>query len=316
MISPKRLVIFDVDGTLITGQSQRVFLNILRKERLISWGNYMLLLLWFFAYKLNLVKNTKHVREKAYQNLKDVPVKKIDKAIQDNFSVFMSRLRPNIVDILQRHVDNGDKIIIVSASTEPIIKRVCDYFNLHDYFCTRLDQHNGQFTGTINGEAVYGNYKAKLVADLLKIPDRHYTEVFFYTDHISDLKILEMVDVPVCVCPDKQLREIAEKNNWKIIDCNNRRFDSHGITYGSIFLLILAALVSWGGVALFLRLPIFVLVVITFCGLLLAGHGIPRFYIIQTSGFSLQGLGFCAGILCFLWGVFALGLHFASMVTG
>ena len=64
--SDKVLVVFDVDGTLINEQTQKIFLNILRQERIATLSDFMILSFWFIAYKLHIIKDTNYIRNKAY----------------------------------------------------------------------------------------------------------------------------------------------------------------------------------------------------------------------------------------------------------
>jgi phosphoserine phosphatase len=41
---------------------------------------------------------------------------------------------------------------------------------------------------------------------------------YFYSDSINDISLLELVDIPVAVNPDEELKAIAQARNWKMID--------------------------------------------------------------------------------------------------
>lgn len=56
----KELVIFDIDGTIIKGQSQVLFLRYLLSIHRITRVFYLKILLWFILYKLGIVKDQKN----------------------------------------------------------------------------------------------------------------------------------------------------------------------------------------------------------------------------------------------------------------
>lgn len=53
-----KIAFIDLDGTLIRGQSQALFISFLRKKGLISNIKSFIILFWFFLYKTNIAKNT------------------------------------------------------------------------------------------------------------------------------------------------------------------------------------------------------------------------------------------------------------------
>jgi len=66
----KELVIFDLDGVIVKGQSQKYFLDFLFKKGKIPLYFYLRVYLWFFLYRIGLVKNPKSVMKYAYSFLK------------------------------------------------------------------------------------------------------------------------------------------------------------------------------------------------------------------------------------------------------
>ncbi|MDD2935642.1 MAG: hypothetical protein PHX25_04205, partial [Candidatus Pacebacteria bacterium] len=60
-------VIFDVDDTLIKGQSQKIFIDYLFKKKMISFFVYLKILIWFSLYKIGLGSNPKSVAEDSFK---------------------------------------------------------------------------------------------------------------------------------------------------------------------------------------------------------------------------------------------------------
>jgi len=220
MISPNKahqtLAIFDVDGTLIEGQTQKMFLDILREEGIVSFVDFLLLSLWFVAYKLHVVKNTDTIRHQAYRKLVHKKTPEIETIIEKYFHRFQEKMFLDARKVIQQHQRSGHDILLCSASIEPIIRRISQEFHIKTYLCTELEIVENTFTGNIKGHALYGSQKYLQLHAYLQ--QHHYQYTFYYTDHISDLDILELVNIPICINPDPRLRAIATIKKWEIRD--------------------------------------------------------------------------------------------------
>ena len=67
----RELVIFDLDNTLIKGQSQAFLLSYLLKKGVITPFFYLKLMSWFIFYKLGLIKNPGRIMDYSFSFLKD-----------------------------------------------------------------------------------------------------------------------------------------------------------------------------------------------------------------------------------------------------
>jgi HAD superfamily hydrolase (TIGR01490 family) len=213
----QNLIFFDVDKTLIKGQSQNIFLNLLREEGLIPYVEYVKITIWFIAYKFGIVKNTSRIRQIAYKNLENVKTKEIDAILNKNITQLQAKIYIQAKNLINEHKIKGDKVVLISASTEPIINLVCKMILADDYLCTKLEIENERFTGKISKQAVYGSEKLKLVKLYLENSNNNFNKTFFYTDHISDIDLLQFVDIPICVNPDNKLKKIAIEKRWKVV---------------------------------------------------------------------------------------------------
>ena len=213
----KTLVIFDVDGTLFKGQTQKVFLKLLRTQNICKFIDYFFISLWFIAYKLTIIKSTKKIREIAYSKLKGFKVSAIDKIISANFFLFKNRIFKESYNLINKHKKLNHNLLLISASVDPIIKKICNEFKMQEYLCTRLDVQNNKYTGNLLGDALYGNHKCIKIKEYIKKSKISFNSIIYYADHISDQPVFEFVDIPVCVNPDKKLKKIALEKNWEII---------------------------------------------------------------------------------------------------
>ncbi|MFM2357393.1 MAG: hypothetical protein RJA61_130 [Candidatus Parcubacteria bacterium] len=213
-----KIAIFDIDGTLIKEQSQKLFLHFLLKKKIIGYFFFLRIYIWFIFYKLHIVKNPRVVMDKVALFLKGKSVVFVKDTTEAFFnSVLMSFFDKNIVDILYKKRDARYRVILVSNAFDFLVSRISEYLQVTDFLATKPEIKNGFFTGHLE-HVMYGENKVTHLNEFLNIENIKLTESFVYTDHHSDLLMLELVDNPVLVNPDKILMKIGEQRGWEIIN--------------------------------------------------------------------------------------------------
>jgi len=134
------------------------------------------------------------------KNLTEQQVNKLREAIEKKYKV------------------EGAKVVLVSTSLEPIVKAIADYLDVNDYIATKLKLENSLYTGLVEGSVVTGDKKLELVKHLLSTYEHTNIETYFYSDHLSDIDLLNFVDNPYVVNPSKILYNKAVRKNWGIIN--------------------------------------------------------------------------------------------------
>jgi HAD superfamily hydrolase (TIGR01490 family) len=109
----------------------------------------------------------------------------------------------------------GKKIVILSAApnfiVDPIAKKLGD---VEAYSTTyTFDPINGIEVKNI----LYGIEKAKIVNTFRERLQIEKNDLTAYSDSIQDIEFLCSVGCPVIVNADKKLREIARRENWRVI---------------------------------------------------------------------------------------------------
>lgn len=218
MLRKDRIVFFDVDNTIVDGYTQKYFISYLFRKKIINVGVLFLSYVWFFLYKLNLVRDVGRAMSFYVYFFGGWNKKKMSDLIDDFFDNYIiNNFFSDIIKIINKHKDRGDRVILISTSITPIVKRIADHLAIEDYISTELKIENDLYAGEINGRALAGEEKLVVVKKLLKT----YVDVetYFYSDHFSDEALLSYVDKPNVVNPDKILYNKAKKNNWNIIEC-------------------------------------------------------------------------------------------------
>jgi len=212
------IVIFDIDNTIIKGQSQQLLLKYLFKKRKINIFFLLKLYFWFFLYKFSIVKNPLPIMEYSFKLVKDWDINLVDKIINDFFySTLKKNIYSKIEKIIQKHIKNNDEILIISNTIYPLAKVIAEYLNIKNVFATQLEIKNKKYTGNLYKEIVYSKKKVKVAKKFIRKNHLTLKNSYAYADHLSDLSLLKLVDHPIVVNPNKKFNKIARKKNWKII---------------------------------------------------------------------------------------------------
>ncbi len=213
----KNIVFFDVDNVLIEGQSQKSFALFLFKNNKLPLL-LMAEILWaFLLYRLNLLKSLDPLRSKALLVLKGLTHQEGQVLFQRFYeTVLRAKIKKEALEIIQRHRDAGDEVVLLSASLHEIVELLKDGVGLSHQISTRLEIKGGIYTGVILGEAVYGAHKVSKATDFMHEHGVDPNNTYAYADHYSDVGLLKMVKYPHVINPDADLRELAKKMSWDI----------------------------------------------------------------------------------------------------
>ena len=112
--------------------------------------------------------------------------------------VYDRRLRADVVDSLQAHLDAGDTVLLISASFEVYVRPLGELLGVHDVLASRLQVDGGVLTGRLDGPNCRGPEK---VVRLLAWLDRHAggrdaVHLSAYGDSTGDRELLANADEP------------------------------------------------------------------------------------------------------------------------
>lgn len=214
----KRAAFFDIDGTLVSCQTQRVLTRVMREEKLLTPLQTLQILSWFFIYKLGLIRQSIELRRKFYRVLASRP----KEAIDEIFFRAVSRIKESFIcremkAIVNNHRKEGDLLFAISASLSNLCLPICEEFEIEKCYATRLSCENGRYTGVWEGEILEGQKKVHLMHQLAAKYRFNLSDCTGYADSFSDLQMLLAVGTPVVVSPDCRLKKYALRQCWKVV---------------------------------------------------------------------------------------------------
>ena len=212
------LAIFDLDNTLISGDSDHGWGQFLVEQGLVDAQLFKEKNDYYLEqYQLGQLDILEYL-EFSLQALTLFPTEKL---FQLRTQFVEEKIVPIItqksLDLLQKHRDAGDYLLIITATnlfvTEPIAERL----GVDDIIATNPEVINGQYTGKISGIPSFQDGKVKRLAAWLQQNTLSLQGSYFHSDSHNDLPLLKQVDYPVAVDADETLSAYAQQNGWPII---------------------------------------------------------------------------------------------------
>jgi HAD superfamily hydrolase (TIGR01490 family) len=209
---------FDLDGTLVLGQTTLLLVRFLRKARVVSRMFLLGTGLWFIGYKLGLVKVTERSRNqgaRVFAGRSETEVERLVARFTDE--VLVPRFHPAAVAALSEHQAEGDRVVVISAALEPVVQAVCRRLGVAEFAGTGCEVVGGHYSGRLLGPSPHGGEKERVAAEYMERWGVESAECWAYADHASDLALLRAVGHPVAVNPKPDLHEVALKEGWPIL---------------------------------------------------------------------------------------------------
>lgn len=127
------------------------------------------------------------------------------------------RLHPSAVAALHQHAAEGDRVVVLSAALEPVVKALCSQLGVTEYAGARCRLGSDRYTGGIVGSIPYGELKARIAARFMRRWEADPADCWAYADHETDLFLLRSVGHPVAVRPRPRLLQVARDAGWPVI---------------------------------------------------------------------------------------------------
>ena len=214
-----RLVLFDLDNTLLTGDSDFEWAQFLIEQGVLDREAYEARNQAFFD---QYQAGTLDIHEFLDFQLK--PLSRHPRAQLDVWHrQFMDikirpMIRPQARALIERH--RGDLCAVITATNSFVTSPIAREFGVAHLIATEPEQRGGEFTGRVSGIPCFKEGKVKRLEAWLAGQGKTiaaFDESWFYSDSHNDLPLLERVTHPVAAHPDEKLRAHAAARGWKIV---------------------------------------------------------------------------------------------------
>ena len=221
-MTAKNLTLFDLDGTLIAGDSDH------------SFGEFMVDVGWadgeawrarnnefFLQYQAGRLEVAQYV-EFSTSVWRQRPQAEID-AISERFmhEIIGPMITPQAIDLVRRHQAQGDLVAIVTATNEFVTRPIADAFGVPELLAIELERDAaGTATGAIKGVPTYQDGKVVRVEQWLAdqgLAWGDFERISVYSDSINDLPLLARATDAVATNPSPALEAVANERGWRLL---------------------------------------------------------------------------------------------------
>ena len=211
-----KLTIFDLDNTLLAGDSDR------------AWGQYIV--------EKKIVSDAFLVESEKFYNsyyegdldidgflafcLKPLTENKLSELLELRKAFIEDKIKPMMLEEAIRTVDQKKiegPVIIATATNSFVTRPIADLFKIKDLIATEFIIKDNEFTGEVDGIPCFREGKVKKVEEWVEANGYDLSSATFYSDSFNDLPLLEKVETAIVVDGDDKLIEQAKNNDWECI---------------------------------------------------------------------------------------------------
>ncbi len=211
------LALFDMDGTLIDGNTTADYVKSRWQRGLLRTRDALSAFVVYGRYRLGVVDMVTMLHEAAQEVQGQSEQALIDECRVIYEERVRQRICPDMRQKVAEHRAAGDQLAIVTASTPYIARHLAAELQIERVLATELEVEGGVFTGRLAGDPCFGRFKIDAVERLLGDATLTLQDAYFYSDSDSDAPLLQRVGKPVVVRPDPRLRWRAWRNGWPIL---------------------------------------------------------------------------------------------------
>ena len=213
-----RLAIFDLDNTLLAGDSDYLWGMFLVEQGLVDaeqyaqenqrfYADYEAGNLDIYAYQAFMLRP---LAQRPLAELHAWRTRFIAEKIQ-------ALILPKALALVDEHRAAGATLLIITATNRFLTAPIAEQFAIPHLIATEPEMQEGRYTGRTVGIPSFQQGKVQRLQLWLAEQGLSLGESWFYSDSHNDLPLLNLVTHPVAVDPDPTLATHAQAQGWPII---------------------------------------------------------------------------------------------------
>jgi len=212
------LALFDLDNTILAGDSDYNWSRFLIQEGYLDGAIHAEKNEKFYAdYKagtLDIFAFVEFQFKPLARNPRTVLNQLLKKYVEE---VIKPMITEKARALVKRHQEEGDLIIVITATNSFITKPIAELFGIKNLIGTDPEEKEGEFTGKVSGLPSFKEGKVTRLEAWLKgknLSLASFENSYFYSDSHNDLPLMQKVTHPVAVDSDDILSEYAKSKGW------------------------------------------------------------------------------------------------------
>lgn len=216
--NPLALAIFDLDNTLIRGDSDHAWGEFMVQKGLVDPKEYQRKNDYFYRQYRQGELDILAYLEFALKPLAQHSKQALDQWQQEFMqTVVADMMLPRAIACISAHRAKGDDLLIITATNRFVTEPIAHKLGITELLASEPEYLDGQYTGEVVGVPCFQEGKVTRLESWLSETGNEHTESYFYSDSHNDLPLLKQVDHPIAVDPDDRLTQEATKRGWEII---------------------------------------------------------------------------------------------------
>jgi HAD superfamily hydrolase (TIGR01490 family) len=219
--SHPRLTLFDLDNTLIAGDSDYGWAQFLIEAGVLDGKEYERRNAGFFAdYKAGRLD----IQAFLDFQLRPLAANEPERLLAWRERFLAEKIQPMVLPkaraLVAERLAAGDLVAVVTATNSFITRPIADLHGIAHLVATEPEIVGGRYTGRVAGVPCFRAGKLTRVQEWLAGLGRSLTgfkETWFYSDSHNDLPLLSAVSRPVAVDPDEELARYATERGWPVV---------------------------------------------------------------------------------------------------
>ena len=212
------LAIFDLDNTLINGDSDHSWGQFLVDQGIVDSEHYKSRNDYFYKqYQLGQLNIGEYLRFSL------APLKEHNKAFMDELhqqfmaEVITPMMLPKAHALLEDHRHQGHELLIITATNLFVTGPIATALGVDNILASEPELIDGEYTGQAVGTPCYQEGKVTRLHQWLEKTGHNLEGSYFYSDSHNDLPLLKLVDNPIAVDADETLTQHALDHSWPCI---------------------------------------------------------------------------------------------------
>lgn len=217
-----KLALFDLDHTLLNGDSDALWCEFLMDERVLD--------------RTEFEKQNKEVMQRyadasiepdAFCNFYAATLGGrtlvewrpwLDRFLNE---VVLPKIPEAAYALVDSHRSRGDRLVMTTATNRVLTELTARHMRIDDLIATEVEVVNGRCSGRTRG--VLNMREGKVERMMMWLASQDLTaaalaDAVFYSDSSNDLPLLKTVGHPVAVDPDESLRRHAMDAGWPVME--------------------------------------------------------------------------------------------------
>ncbi|MBK6617838.1 MAG: HAD family hydrolase [Nitrosomonas sp.] len=216
-----KLALFDLDNTLLAGDSDFQWAQFLIEQKVLDQEVYAAKNIEFYEQYKNGTLDIHEFLDFQLKPLARHPRKQLNEwRRQFVAEKILPLITPGARELVSRHQTERNLCIIITATNSFVTAPIAQALGIEHLIATEPEQIDGQFTGRVAGVPCFQKGKITRLEQWLdkqNLTWLSFLQSWFYSDSLNDLPLLGKVTHPVAVDPDDTLRAHAQRNDWPII---------------------------------------------------------------------------------------------------